>query len=942
MSSKSGGTKVTYYSMSQWWGIAHTVDAVLQVKYGEKVFWSGRADASQSYSIDRKNLYGGNKKEGGVAGLMTVLLGDTDQVLPDGLAKRLGHSSGADVPGFRGVTSLFFTGHPRLNLPQVPIVPPGVHDLVPGYNGKPMVGPSYKAGNTGYSFYWTANSPYLKALAVTVERIPRQLDPLTASILREPVSFSYDGVWKYKVVAPADGGAAGVPSSYIAPSYDDSDWPQGPGGFGSESPSPEIAVRTYVAPEAKRGIWLRKKLQIEKPRNVGDLAIVVYHDDGAWLWWNGAPVAITPTSDYYIGTAVIPNSLIQQDNVIVLQVLDSVPDGSPANIFAGMSIIGDSGVRVDANPAHVVYECLTNTEWGLGEDPVNLDVDSFKTAAQTLFDERFGVSLVWDAASAIEDFVNNVLAHVNGVVYSNPRTGKLTMRLVREDYDVSTVREINPDNAMLTRFSRKAWGDTINEIQVAWTDPADEKSSKVVLQDDGNIAQQGSVNSSNSDYLGVRRVDLAWELAERDLRAASSPLCTGDATADRSFYDVVPMEVVKLNWPDYGVDAVYMRVGNVSYGGLGSSSITLSMSEDIFAYPKAVYTQSQSSEWAPPDPAAGEVSATYSMPAPYYGLAAVLGGNAPALDDASTYHAPLATSPAGDSSSYDLYVESTLPNGSQELLQVDDSRPFMSSAVLPAALPGAAISTIPGLSVIENDVILIGVPGLAAPDVEFALVASVDDAGVATVWRGVMDTTPKPWAAGASIWHGPTEGLSADPSSRLPGSTVKYRFVPSVSTSSTDGVTAPMVPSERAIFPYPPANLKIGTTDAFNVTSAAGAFVLSWAHRNKEIQAEQIMRQDEGSVTPTDTTRYALTVLDSADTILVARGDIAGGTATVDLNYTGPITLKLWAVDDNGLSYQAQVRKLNYTAGTATSNTITAPTYVPPDDSVIIDGGEIT
>lgn len=946
MGGKSSKSQITRYHMSQWWGLAIKLDAVLAVEYGEKEIWSGRIEESQTISISKPNLYGGDKKEGGVEGRMTVLMGDDQQVLPDGLAKRLGVTSGADVPGARGLTSLFFTGTGG--------------GTVAGYNGKPMVGPSYSALRTpgvgpepwinavfgpaqaANAFYWTANSPYLKQLAATVERIPRQLDPATAVIPRGAVSFVYDGVWKYRVVEPADGGAQGVPAAYISPSYDDSAWDEGPGAFGSGGPAgSSLSVGTFVpSGVVGRAIWIRKKLSLAEPRKVGDISVTVFHDDGGWLWWNGAPIAITPTANYFEGHAVIPNELVLEENTAVVQVLDAIPSGSASNIFAGLQMSGAS-VANDANPAHIIYECLTDQTWGLGEDPANIDVESFQDAAQVLFQEMFGLSLIWDAASAIEDFVNNILAHINGVVFNDPATGLLKLKLVRNDFDVSTLREVNPDNATLTRFSRKAWGDTINEIQVSWTDPADEEPSKVVLQDDGNIAQQGSINSSNSDYPGVRRPELAWQLAERDLRAASAPLATGEASGDRRFYDVTPMEVVKLRWPDYGVESLYARIASVTYGAVGDSSITMALSEDVFSYPLAKYTGNQSTTWTPPSPGGLDVTGTLIMPAPYYGLAAALGVDTPDLSAPTVYATVLATSDAGVAATYDLYTEAVAANGSTEYQVLDSDRPYMAAEEIAVDLAGASVSTIAGLGAAANDILIIGGGG-PAQDQELALVASVDGSGVATVWRGILDTTPKAWPAGANVWVGALDYLTPDTTARVEGATAEYKVLPSAADGglSTAPVISAAVPA-RARFPYAPAKVMVGALDAFSVTSAAGAFTVTWAHRNKATQAEQILRQDEGSVTPEPDIRYGLAVLDGAGATLVSRTDIAGDTATVDLAYTGAVTLQLWAIDDVGPSYQKQVRTLNYTAGSATENTITAPTYVPPDNSTIIDGGDL-
>jgi hypothetical protein len=88
-------------------------------------------------------------------------------------------------------------------------------------------------------------------------------------------------------------------------------------------------------------------------------------------------------------------------------------------------------------------------------------------------------------------------------------------------------------------------------------------------------------------------------------------------------------------------------------------------------------------------------------------------------------------------------------------------------------------------------------------------------------------------------------------------------------------------------------------------------------------------------------TRYGMRVLDGSGTELVARVDIAGAEATVALAYTGSVTLELWSLNDDGVSWQRHTRTFAYApAPGATTSTITAPVWDRPE--TIIDGGEIT
>lgn len=139
----------------------------------------------------------------------------------------------------------------------------------------------------------------------------------------EIVERSYDGDWKYIVEAP------GSIADYSAAGYDDSAWVVAPGAFGSwVPPGSGLGIGTAVGGTIGRSIWLRGLAY-----GPASVRIDVYHDDGAELWVDGAPVVLT-TVQYFHAYAIvdIPDGPIS----VALKVTDGIPEGS-VNIFAGLT-----------------------------------------------------------------------------------------------------------------------------------------------------------------------------------------------------------------------------------------------------------------------------------------------------------------------------------------------------------------------------------------------------------------------------------------------------------------------------------------------------------------------------------------------------------------------------------------------------------------------------
>lgn len=84
--SGGGGKGEQEYTVGYWYGLgAHLalchgpVDAVTEIRVGERVAWSGNVTASQAISIDNPNLFGGEEREGGVQGAVDILMGEAGQ-----------------------------------------------------------------------------------------------------------------------------------------------------------------------------------------------------------------------------------------------------------------------------------------------------------------------------------------------------------------------------------------------------------------------------------------------------------------------------------------------------------------------------------------------------------------------------------------------------------------------------------------------------------------------------------------------------------------------------------------------------------------------------------------------------------------------------------------------------------------------------------------------
>ncbi len=257
------------------------------------------------------------------------------------------------------------------------------------------------------------------------------------------------------------------------------------------------------------------------------------------------------------------------------------------------------------NPAHIIYQCITNSEWGMSEPTSVIDETSFTAAADALFTEGFGLRLAWNRQSTIESFIGIILDHISADLNFNRRTGKYQLKLFRGDYDPDDLEEFNEDDVeSVESFQRQLWGETCNEIKLTYTDPDTNKDAVIVVHDLANIEAQGARISKAIDYSGISDDDLAARVAIRELTTSSTPLSRIEFKINRRLWRYTRGDVFKFSWARLGLSNVIFRVIGIKNGTLRDGSISVQGLEDIYGLPASSYVvvQDPAEEPVVPDP----------------------------------------------------------------------------------------------------------------------------------------------------------------------------------------------------------------------------------------------------------------------------------------------------------------------------------------------------
>jgi len=271
----------------------------------------------------------------------------------------------------------------------------------------------------------------------------------------------------------------------------------------------------------------------------------------------------------------------------------------------GLSLLGGKHIiNLDgANMANVVYEILTNNEWGFGQPASIVDVANFTAAADTLHSEGNGFAMLLDRQLSAQEILDLVQDQMGGVAFLDIEDEKYKIKLARDDYDIDTVPQLTDDTIVEIReFTRGTWEDTANHIRVEFTDRARNYFDTYATTSDisNQRIQNGQVVSSVIKYPGIKDKTLAQRVASRDLRELSIPRSKATILVDRTFHSIKPGDVVALTEDNVGLVKLPMRVMRIGYGSLESGAIELGLAEDVFRFDASVFGDPDDTLWVPP------------------------------------------------------------------------------------------------------------------------------------------------------------------------------------------------------------------------------------------------------------------------------------------------------------------------------------------------------
>lgn len=569
----------------------------------------------------------------------------------------------------------------------------------------------------------------------------------------------------------------------------------------------------------------------------------------------------------------------------------------------------DHSIIAAMNPAHIIYECLTNPVWGRGLPTAALDEPSFTSAAKVFCAEGFGLCLKWSRATDLGAFVQLVMDHVGGAIYVDRTTGLLNLKLIRKDYEPSSLPVFDYSSGLLELKddTSTAVDNSHSEILVNWLDPIVNKSRQVRAQNLAGIQASQTLASSTVDYLGLPTEGLAERVAMRDLMVQGSGIKRYTVILDRRGRKITPAGVFRINVPSRSINNMVVRAGKIEEGSTTDQRITISVMQDVFGLEATTYLKPVIRTWTPPDRTARAAATRRAWEMTYRDTVRFLSP------------ADLATVPTDAGDAVMVAKQPTGLSVDYKLATHAAGEDYATRGTF-GWTPTATLENPVGYY--DTDIILaagsdgldrIGSVGMVAwLEDECVQVAAYDlDALTMTIARGCLDTVPVPHLAGSRLWF-PERAGAADGREFTSGEVVKLKVITRTNSAVLALDDAPedtVTIVGRQGRPYPPGDVQINGHRFGDLGEETGDLVFTWTHRDRVLQADHPVAHGFGDMGPEAGTTYTLGLYSGVTLIRETTG-ITANTWTYDSTmvtadgFVYALTAKLKSMRDGLASFQ--------------------------------------
>lgn len=480
----------------------------------------------------------------------------------------------------------------------------------------------------------------------------------------------------------------------------------------------------------------------------------------------------------------------------------------------------------DINPIHKIREIITD-DTAMNKPESMINDANFKAASDRIWAEGLGVSGSFTEKSC-KDAIDELLYHIEAGIRVNRQTGKYEIVLFRDDLlDLDNAQLFNKSNIKTFNIEVANIDDVINSVNVNYYDRDNIKDSSFSLDEIGSVMST-EVNAETLDFPYFMARINAELVANWKLKQLSTPTRKGTFTTGKyEARKINRYDVVKLTWANQNMNELLVRVMKIGLGDGRDNTVTLDWVE-VIPYSSTVFptinVDPPTSVVLPPQ---SNLSIVFEMP--YFEAVQRFGQ--------TQVDAELANNP--DLGYLVVATKKPQNNSINALLYTDDGTGYQQASIVdycPVAVLDQEISYLDSTFAVKNvsSISQAEVGTLILCDQELMVYQSYDTATkILTVKRAALDTVPKPHLEDAVFYF--YDAFNAfDSEQYVFSEVIDAKVLTTTPSGILDLSVAEALSLEmkaRPIRPYPPANVKIN--DEYYPVDFDGDLTITWVNRNR-------------------------------------------------------------------------------------------------------------
>lgn len=543
----------------------------------------------------------------------------------------------------------------------------------------------------------------------------------------------------------------------------------------------------------------------------------------------------------------------------------------------------------DCNPVEILYDIMTNIDYyGVGIPANKIDIDSFREAGEILFTEEFGLSLTMENGATFDDIRKDILKHIDGNLFMSPYTGKWTLTLNRGGYVLNDLLVLDKTNIkQVAKYSKKETSALKTEVKINFKDRYKKYQERNVSAKSLTILKQkgGIPDVYTDDFFAVKKSSLAAKIATREMKAWSYPLLSLELVTLRAPFGLRIGDVVRVNYVEGNIninDKVF-RVVEMDFGQFNKNEIRLNLVEDIFSFGDQAVAAIGETKYVPPEESDLDFEYRVNEAPIFYG---------------QTHNALVAVGKHSNrAKGFDLLKQETtailqearqglVPYGflkfdidklsSSMVLELTQANRDFNFNVLRSATSGDRL---------QGSNMLYITDGINEEYMSYSSVeqdVNFNNLNLSDLWRGGLDTQPKKWLAGATVYFISHNVIVAnlDPTNTN-GQVITYDLEKSYNTITPNAFIvddANIAFNNRFLKPFLPNNLQINGVKLGETIPIGDLLSLSWNHNDRKAAVANFTWFDNETITQEDFTVYNLYIYDDQNNLIKTELGLTGTT----------------------------------------------------------------